>query len=121
MAAERVLRRAEGSAALVWYNNDTTPMVTQKVFRNVAGDLVFMKKARQPGEFVVHVDVCPGRLQRVCMSLSGRRTRRQRRTLSATGGCLLTLGASRRAASWLRPSFVWDGALVNQRHAKLHR
>ena len=28
MAAERVLRRTEGLAALVWYSNDTTPMAT---------------------------------------------------------------------------------------------
>ena len=53
MAAERVLRLAEGSAALVWCSNDTTPMVTFKMYRNVVGDLVFTKKARQSSEFVV--------------------------------------------------------------------
>ena len=32
MAAERVLRRAEGSAVFVWYSNDTTSITTaQKV------------------------------------------------------------------------------------------
>ena len=50
MAAERVLRRAKGSAALVWYSNDT---VTQTCFGNVVGNLVFVKKARRSGEFVV--------------------------------------------------------------------
>ena len=100
MAAERVLRRAKGSAALVWYSNDTTSMTSPKMYRNDVGDLVFMMKARQFDA----ADVCPGRPRPVrsfTLSLSGWRTRLQRRTLSATGGCSPTLGASRRAASCL--------------------
>ena len=52
------------------------------------GDLVFMKKARQSGEFVVQrmfVQAASNRAR--SGALSGWRTRWQRRTLSATGGC----------------------------------
>jgi hypothetical protein len=48
-----LLLQACGSACLVWYSNDTTPMTTRQTIRNSVGQLQFVQRVRTSGEFVV--------------------------------------------------------------------
>ena len=50
---EQMLKRANGSTALIWYSNDTSPLSTRVVMRNELGSLHFLQKAKQTDEFVL--------------------------------------------------------------------
>ena len=52
-SAKALLRKACGTACLCWYSNDTTPMMARRSFRTVGGQLSFISRARQSGEYVV--------------------------------------------------------------------
>ena len=52
-ACTRLLRSAQDQACLVWYSNDTTPMVTRQSLLNNIGHLVFRNRVRRSGEYVI--------------------------------------------------------------------
>ena len=51
--AKALLQRASGRSCLVWYSNDTTPMMTRQCVRNSIGQLRFVQRVRSTGEFVI--------------------------------------------------------------------
>ena len=49
----KLLGQAAGQSCLVWYSNDTSPLVTRQTMRNKVGDLRFIEHLRRSGEFVL--------------------------------------------------------------------
>ena len=50
---EQMLRRLNGSTALLWYSSDTSLLATRVIMRNQVGGLHFLQKAKQTDEFVL--------------------------------------------------------------------
>jgi hypothetical protein len=117
-----LLLQACGSACLVWYSNDTTPMTTRQTIRNSVGQLHFVQRVRSSGEFVIQRMFVESAAGRRCVIISDPQ-RVANKTAVTHFEVFRQVGPYSRSvmtSGILVEAYCWDGALFSACD-RLHR